>query len=239
MESFREIYMSKNAENYIRTFTEGDNIITLYGVRNNILGGFNQQSTQFENFSNVLPDNMQINGFGFIYNENTYEDFDNLIDHQMDKLKNYSQVSDTLFCFIVKDMKYLDDFESLNYEKCVIKNFEDSANENEAIVKLDLTLNKFTTNFLLLNADIKLEFYDEKNFPSEKLKDPNGIKISYKNYRNEINEIFSNNNFISYLENEKNLIEKLKNFEDNDVKKLNDIMKKLEVNSNIYDNVNF
>jgi hypothetical protein len=229
--------MSKTAENYIRTFTEGDNIVTLYGLKNNILGAFNQQTTNFENFSNTLPENMQINGFGFIYNENVYEDFESLIDEQMEKLKNSSLVSDTLFCFVCKDMKYLDDFEPLNYEKCVIKNFEDTANENEANVKLDLNSKQIVTNFLLLNADIKLEFFDKKNFPSEKLKDPNSIVVSYKNYKNEINEIFSQNDFLAYLESEKNLFEKVKNFEDKDVKKLTDVLKKLEVNSNISDNV--
>ena len=157
----------------------------------------------------------------------------------MEKLKNNAQVSDTLFCFVAKDMKYLDDFEPMNYEKCVIKNFEDTANENEANVKLDLNSKQMVTNFLLLNADIKLEFFDEKNFPSEKLKDPNSIVISYKNYKNEINEIFSQNDFLAFLESEKNLFEKVKNFEDKDIKKLTDVMKKLEVNSNISDNVNF
>lgn len=238
MESFREIYMSKNAENYIRTFTEGDNTITLYGLKNNILGGFDQSKTNFENFSDFLPENMEINGFGFIYNENVYEDFESLIDEQMEKFKNCgNNISDTLFCFVIKDVKYLDDFEALSYEKCCIKNFEDMANENEANVKIDLTLNKFTTNYLLLNADIKLEFYSEKNFPAEKQKDPNAIIVNYNDYKTQINEIFSANNFFAYIENEKNYFDKIKNSEDVDVKKLNDAMKKLEVNSNISNNV--
>ena len=237
MESFREIYISKNTEKYLRSFTEGDNIITLYGLKNNILGGFNQSTTQLEDFSHLLPENMQINGFGFIYNENVYEDFESLIGEQMEKFKSSPVVSDTLFCFVIKDMKYLDDFEPINYEKCIIKNFEDTDNENEANIKLDLNLNKLTTNYLLLNADIKLEFYDKKNFPSEKLKDSNGIIISFKNYRNEINEIFSQNNFFAFLENEKNMFDKIKSMEDNDIKKLDAAMKKLEVNNKISDNV--
>lgn len=237
MESFREVFMSKNAENYIRTFTEGDNLIYLYGLKHNIIGGFNPNRNNFEDFMDNLPENMQINGFGYIYNENVYEDFDNLIDEQMEKFNNTTKISDTLFAFVIKDVKYLDDFEPLSFEKSVIKNFEDIKNENEANVKSDYSLNKFTTTFLLLNADIKVEFYDEKNFPSEKSKDPNSITIFYKNYKDQITEIFSQNNFFAYLENEKNLFEKIKNFGDNDIKKLNEAMRKLEVNSNISDNV--
>lgn len=237
MESFREVFMSKNAENYIRTFTEGDNLIYLYGLKHNIIGGFNPNRNNFEDFMDNLPENMQINGFGYIYNENVYEDFDNLIDEQMEKFNNTTKISDTLFAFVIKDVKYLDDFEPLSFEKSVIKNFEDIKNENEANVKSDYSLNKFTTTFLLLNADIKVEFYDEKNFPSEKSKDPNSITIFYKNYKDQITDIFSQNNFFAYLENEKNLFEKIKNFGDNDIKKLNEAMRKLEVNSNISDNV--
>ena len=84
-----------------------------------------------------------------------------------------------------------------------------------------------------------MEFFDAQNFPKEKLKDSNGIIVSFNNYKNEINEIFSKqkNNFFAYFENEKFFIDKIKTLEDSDVNKLTDILKKIEMNNKISNNV--
>ena len=98
-------------------------------------------------------------------------------------------------------------------------------------IKIEETLENFGKNFCFLNSDIKLEFYSKNNYPKEKDNDTDSITIKFKDYGNQIKDIF-NNNFFFFLEDEKFLIEKIENLEDDHLIKLTTILKKIDINNN-------
>jgi len=234
MESSKTVFLSKKCDKLFRKFTEGDNIIALYGIQNNIIGGWKTEDfTSFEKFSKFLPENLKVNGFALIYNDNVYEDFDAIIQEKLEKIKNsLSNVFESnIYVFVSKDMKYTDDFEELNFEKTAMFRLTNIAEEIDTQIKLDNNLENLYKNYCFLNSDIKLEFYNKENLTDEKEKDNCSLTINYENFEKEIKEVFNNDNFFLFLENEKFLVDKIKNLGQPDLDKITSILKKLDLNN--------
>ena len=236
MESSEQVYISKKCDKLFRTFTENDNIIALYGIQNYILGGWKTEDlTSFDKLSKHIPENLKVNGFALIYNDNVYEDFDSAIQERLEKIKNSNAnfFEKNIHVFILKDMKYTtDDFEQLNYEKNAMFRLDNITEEIETQIKLDLNLENFYKNYVFLNSDVKIEFYSKEALNEKKNIDSSCITIDYENFEKGIKEVFSNDNFFVFLENEKFLIDKVKNLEAADIDKITTMLKKFEINSN-------
>lgn len=235
MESSKEVFLSKKCDKLFRTFTENDNLIALYGIQNYILGGWKTEDfSSFEKISAYLPENLKVNGFALIYNDNVYEDFDSVIQEKLEKIKNsFSNFFEkNIYVLILKDMKYTDDFEELNYEKTVLFKLSDISDEIETQVKIDVNLDSFNKNYAFLNSDVKLEFYNKESYDKDKDEDQACITIDYDNFEKEIKEIFDNENFFVFLENEKFLIDKVKNLDSADIDKITSMLKKFDLNYN-------
>lgn len=233
MESSKQVYLSKRCDKLFRTFTENDNLVALYGIQNFILGGWKTEDlTSFDKLSKHIPENLKVNGFALIYNDNVYEDFDTVIQEKLEKIKNSHAnfYEKNFYVFILKDMKYTDDFEELNYEKTAMFQVSDISEELETQVKIDANLEHFYKQYAFLNSDIKLEFYGKDGF--NETKDTACVTINYENFEKEIKEVFCNENFFVFLENEKFLIDKVKNLEAADIDKITTMLKKFELNSN-------
>jgi len=234
MESSKQVFVSKKCDKLFRTFKENDNLIALYGIQNYILGGWKTEDlTSFEKISTFLPENLKINGFALIYNDNVYEDFDILIQKKLEKIKNSLSnfFEKNIYVLILKEMKYIDDFEDLNYEKTAMFRLSDIADEVETQIKIDVNLENFYKNYVFLNSDVRLEFYNKESLSEEKEKDSSSLTINYENFEKDIKEIFSNENFFVFLENEKFLIDKVKNLEAADLDKIISMLKKFDINN--------
>lgn len=238
MESSKQVYLSKKSDKLFRTFTENDNLIALYGIQNFILGGWKTDDlTSFDKLSKNIPENLKVNGFALIYNDNVYEDFDSVIQEKLEKIKNSHAnfFEKNIYVFILKDMKYTDDFEELNYEKTAMFRLSELTDEIETEVKFDFGLENFYKQFVFLNSDVKLEFLNKEMYGEDKDKDKDSgsvVTINYDCFEKEIKEVFSNENFFVFLENEKFLIDKVKSLEAADVDKLTNMLKKFDLNSN-------
>ncbi len=235
MESSRQVFLSKKCDKLFRKYTENDNLIALYGLQNYILGGWKTEDlTSFDKFAKYLPENLKVNGFALIYNDNVHEDFDSVIQEKIEKIKNSlsNYFEKNIYIFVLKDMKYNDDLEELNYEKTCMFKLIDISDEIETHIKLDNNLENFNKNFCFLNSDIKLEFYSKENFTEDIQKDTTAISINYECFEKDIREIFSNEKFFVFLENEKFLIDKINNLDQGDVDKITNMLKKLDINNN-------
>ncbi len=235
MESSKQVYLSKKCDKLFRTFTENDNLIALYGIQNYILGGWKTDDlTSFDKLSKHIPENLKVNGFALIYNDNVYEDFDSVIQEKLEKIKNTHAnfFEKNIYVFVLKDMKYTDDFEELNYEKNAMFRVIEITEEIEIQVKLDANLENFYKHFALLNSDVKIEFYNQGDLSEDKNKDSASVTINYENFEKEIKELFSNENFFVFMENEKFLIDKVRSLEAADIDKITSLLKKFDLYSN-------
>lgn len=234
--SYQQVYISKKCDKLFRSFTEGDNFIALYGIQNHIIGGWKTEDfLSFEKPEKALPTNIKINGFALIYNDNVYEDFDAIIQEKLEKIKSssYNIFENSMFVFVMKDMKYTDDFEDITYEKNVMFNISNICDEIEVEVKQDFQQIHFYKNFNFLNSNIKLEFFGKENFSEDKKTDTNAISIDFDNFEKELKEIFSNEKFFVYLENEKFLINKIQELEQADVDKITNMLRKIDINTSM------
>jgi hypothetical protein len=167
MESTKKVYIDKKAEQNFRKYKEGDHIIFLYGIRDNILGLWDSHPLELDKFELTLPTNMKINGMILIYNDNVYEDFDSLIQTELENLKSLKQIShliaDKIYAFLMKDVLYLDDFDAIQYEKNVLFDLnEENPNEEEVNpITYDLDT-KLKSEYFYLKSLINVSLVSEK-----------------------------------------------------------------------------
>lgn len=226
MESIKKVYIDKKAEQNFRKFKEGDHIIFLYGIRDNIIGIWDSHPLDLEKFELTLPSNMKINGMILIYNDNVYEDFDSLIQTELENLKIHKQsshlIADKIYAFVMKDVLYLDDFDSIQYEKNVLFDLnEDIPNEEEVNpISSDLDV-KLKTDYYYLKSVIRL------NLSSEKItKDTLAIDTE-----EEVEKYFSiYKNFFIFLKNPYNmLINNFENLNETNIDHVIQILSKLDI----------
>ena len=164
------IIIDNKLNSVIRSYKQDDNIIYSYGINNIIVGlikississeNENKENEQFdyESFKNLIPIGMYINGVIAIYNENTYEDFESVLEEQIEKiqlLQNNKKIN--YIRLALKEMLYLDDNEDLSFE---FKKFGEIIDDLE-IIFIENPIEKSSNYFYFVNR-INIYFNDDK-----------------------------------------------------------------------------
>ena len=164
------IIIDNKLNSVIRSYKQDDNIIYSYGINNIIVGLIKISSISSENedkenedfdyesFKNLIPIGMYINGVIAIYNENTYEDFESVLEEQIEKiqlLQNNKKIN--YIRLALKEMLYLDDNEDLSFE---FKKFGEIIDDLE-IIFIENPIEKSSNYFYFVNR-INIYFNDDK-----------------------------------------------------------------------------
>ena len=164
------IIIDNKLNSVIRSYKQDDNIIYSYGINNIIVGlikississeNENKENEEFdyESFKNLIPIGMYINGVIAIYNENTYEDFESVLEEQIEKiqlLQNNKKIN--YIRLALKEMLYLDDNEDLSFE---FKKFGEIIDDLE-IIFIENPIEKSSNYFYFVNR-INIYFNDDK-----------------------------------------------------------------------------
>jgi hypothetical protein len=226
MESSSKVFIDKRVEQTFRKFKESDHIIYLYGIDNNILGTWitdKEDNYSLENFVLSLPSGFKINGVIMIYNENVYEDFDSLALTEIEALKNVDEmykhlISENIYAFVMKDVLYLDDFDSISFEKNVLII---DGTENEVEVEFRDLYNKMNDkkNYFFLHGSLKLFVNPEKE-------EGNSLVLN-------LPEDLSSQNYFISLSNGKLFIDSVEKLQSTSVDHITELMGKINLDSQI------
>ena len=147
------ICIDSKLSNSIRKYKEFDNILYTIGVDNIVLGLIKISSVSSEkeeanstiddsflkNLKNTIPVGMYLNGAIAIYNENTFEDFETVLNEQVEKIKELNKElligkseDDVKYLLLaLKELLYLDDEDDFTFEfKKLGENTDDSVEVN-------------------------------------------------------------------------------------------------------------
>ena len=147
------ICIDSKLSNSIRKYKEFDNILYSIGVDNIVLGLIKISSVSSEkeetnstiddsflkNLKNTIPVGMYLNGAIAIYNENTFEDFETVLNEQVEKIKELnkelligkSEDDIKYLQLALKELLYLDDEDDFTFEfKKLGENTDDSVEVN-------------------------------------------------------------------------------------------------------------
>ena len=164
------IIIDNKLNSVIRSYKQDDNILYSYGINNIIVGlikississeNENKENEQFdyESFKNLIPIGMYINGVIAIYNENTYEDFESVLEEQIEKIQELQNNKKINYIRLaLKEMLYLDDNEDLSFE---FKKFGEIIDDLE-IIFIENPIEKSSNYFYFVNR-INIYFNDDK-----------------------------------------------------------------------------
>ena len=164
------IIIDNKLNSVIRSYKQDDNILYSYGINNIIVGlikississeNENKENEQFdyESFKNLIPIGMYINGVIAIYNENTYEDFESVLEEQIEKIQELQNNKKINYIRLaLKEMLYLDDNEDLSFE---FKKFNEIIDDLE-IIFIENPIEKSSNYFYFINR-INIYFNDDK-----------------------------------------------------------------------------
>ena len=195
------IVIDNKINSVIRTYKQGDNILYSYGINNLILGLVKISSISSENenedkdnfnyeiFKKSIPIGMYINGVIAINNENTYEDFESILQEQCEKIKELQpDKNDNYIQLALKELLYLDDYEDLSFE---FKKFKDVTDDLE-IVFIEDVIEKSELYSFFVNR-VNIYFNSDKKDNLLDIESTDDIKKKF-----ETNDIICN---ISDLEN--------------------------------------
>lgn len=212
-EEENKIFIDSKLNNSIRSYKEFDNILYTIGINNIILGLIKiktissekeeENKTIDENYinkiSSIIPIGSYINGCLAIYNENTFEDFESVLNEEIEKIKkinknlvlNKSEEEIEYIQLALKELLYLDDEEEFNFE---FKKYGDKSDDDFDIVFEDNLIQKYFSGndakykFLVHNVQIL--------FSNQKLEENNNvieIKKEQKNDEKYLENIFGEN----------------------------------------------
>ena len=231
-----KIFIDKKVEEIIRNYKIADNILYSFGINNLIFGlikikvsSSEDEKLNFEEEINInnlmkfIPLGMEINGIFAIYNENTFEDFENILNEEENKIKKIlNDENKNFYLFALKELLYLDDYETLNFEYKKYKNFDDDL---EIIFKENL-INDENNNLFCVFNQIKIVFNENnENF------------INIENSKEKIS--FSNEIFCNLLnENENFMIDNINNLNDLNFEHIFNFLEKIKINKNLLNNEN-
>ena len=138
VEEENKIIIDSKLNNSIRSYKEFDNILYTIGIDNLILGLIKIRSVSSEkeegnqsidesylkNVKDIIPLGSYINGCIAIYNENTFEDFESVLNEEIEKIKevnknlllNKSENEINYIQLALKELLYLDDEDDFNFE---------------------------------------------------------------------------------------------------------------------------
>ena len=87
MEDTQHVIIDSKVNQIIRSYKENDQLFYTYGVDNIIFGMIKSENFSYDTFSSVMPVGVYINGVIAVYNENTYEDFETVLNDEIEKIK--------------------------------------------------------------------------------------------------------------------------------------------------------
>ena len=225
-EEENKIFIDLKLNNSIRSYKEFDNILYTIGINNIILGLIKIRTISSEKeeenkeidesylnkISSIIPIGSYINGCIAIYNENTFEDFESVLNEEIEKIKkinknlilNKSEEEIKYIQLAQKELLYLDDEDDFNFE---FKKYGDkSDDEFEIIFEDNLIQKSFSGN----NAEYKFLVHNVQIlFNNQKIEGNSGI-IEFKKdqLKDEkyLNNIFEDNNKEIFIKlNEQNI----------------------------------
>ena len=215
VEEENKIFIDKKLDNSIRSYKEFDNIIYTVGINNLILGLIKIRTISSEKeeanknidefyinkINDIIPIGSYINGCLAIYNENTFEDFESVLNEEIEKIKKINKnllidESEEEIKYIqiaMKELLYLDDEDDFNYE---FKKYGDKTDDDfEIFFENDLIQKYFNNNS-------KNKFFVSRTeilFNNQKLdENKNIIEIKKEQLKDQeiLNNIFDDKNMI-------------------------------------------
>ena len=185
VEEENKIIIDSKLNNSIRTYKEFDNILYTIGIDNLILGLIKIRSvssekdegnqsieeTYLKSLRDIIPLGSYINGCIAIYNENTFEDFESVLNEEIEKIKeinknlllNKSEEEINYIQLALKELLYLDDEDDFNFE---YKKYGDKTDDDFEIIFNDNLIQKYFSGndakYKFLVANVQILFNNQK-----------------------------------------------------------------------------
>ena len=255
MSENNKIYIDSQINNTLRSYKEFDNILYTIGIDNLILGlikississekeesNFTIDDSYLKKIKDIIPIGTYLNGAIAIYNENTFEDFETVLNEQIEKVKNINKElliakSEDEINYIqlaLKELLYLDDEDDFNFE---FKKYGEQADDDVEIIFCDNIIKKYfsgdESKYKFIVHNVQILFNNQKDINEyENIIELKKEQIKEDNYLNNIFDISKNKGVILKLKQQDLIIDE--NFDDpqnfNDIK-INDYNK---TNNNI------
>ena len=240
VEEENKIIIDSKLNNSIRTYKEFDNILYTIGIDNLILGLIKIHSVSSEkeegnqsidesylkNVKDIIPLGSYINGCIAIYNENTFEDFESVLNEEIEKIKevnknlllNKSENEINYIQLALKELLYLDDEDDFNFE---YKKYGEKTDDDFEIIFTDNLIKKYfignAAKYKFLVSNIQILFSNQKLENCENIFE---LKKEQLNDEGCLNNIFNKDIFVKTKE--QNLIITEDNFKEINIDKYND-----------------
>ena len=239
-----KVQIDSKLSNSIRSYKEFDNIIYTIGIDNLVLGLIKISSVSTEKeeantttdesylkkIKDIIPVGTYLNGVIAIYNENTFEDFETVLNEHIDKIKelnkdlliNKSEEEMKYIQLALKELLYLDDEDDLNFE---FKKYGDSTDDDveinftDNLIKTYFSGNEAKYKFIVHNVQVL--FNNQKNIDEyENIIELKKEQLKDEKYLDDICEAKNNKGIILKLKQQDLIIDE--NFDDqqnfNDIK---------------------
>ena len=240
VEEENKIIIDSKLNNSIRSYKEFDNILYTIGIDNLILGLIKICSVSSEkeegnqsidesylkNVKDIIPLGSYINGCIAIYNENTFEDFESVLNEEIEKIKevnknlllNKSENEINYIQLALKELLYLDDEDYFNFE---YKKYGEKTDDDFEIIFTDNLIQKYFSGndakYKFLVSNIQILFSNQKLENCENIFE---LKKEQLNDEGCLNNIFNKDIFVKTKE--QNLIITEDNFKEINIDKYND-----------------
>ena len=209
VEEENKIIIDSKLNNSIRTYKELDNILYSIGIDNLILGLIKIRSISSEkeegnqsidesylkNLKDIIPLGSYINGCIAIYNENTFEDFESVLNEELSKIKeinknlllNKSEDEINYIQLALKELLYVDDEDELNFE---FKKYGIKTDDDFEIIFTDNLIQKYFSGndakYKFLVSNIQILFNNQKLEGSENILELKKEQLKDEEYLNNI-----------------------------------------------------
>ena len=240
VEEENKIIIDSKLNNSIRTYKEFDNILYSIGIDNLILGLIKIRSVSSEkeegnqsidesylkNLKDIIPLGSYINGCIAIYNENTFEDFESVLNEELSKIKeinknlllNKSEDEINYIQLALKELLYVDDEDELNFE---FKKYGIKTDDDFEIIFTDNLIQKYFSGndarYKFLVSNIQILFNNQKLEGSENILELKKEQLKDEGY---LNNIFNKDIFVKTKG--QNLVIAEDNFNEIKIDKYND-----------------
>lgn len=238
-----KVYIDSKLSNSLRSYKEFDNIIYTIGIDNLILGLIKISSVSSEKeeanktidesylkkIKDIIPVGTYLNGVIAVYNENTFEDFETVLNEHIDKIKEINKdllvnKSDDEMKYIqlaLKELLYLDDEDDFNFE---YKKYGESTDDdveinfNDNLIKAYFSGNEAKYKFIVHNVQVL--FNNQNTDEYENIIEFKKEQLNDEKYLDDICEVKNNKGIILKLKQQDLIIDE--NFDDqqnfNDIK---------------------